>query len=146
MSTMSEALRGALDSDCGHSLEPILADRRPEDFQALLQAVALPSKAEYRLKALHLLGRWGEKSAVPVIERVLPELNELERCRAIDALGRLGGSEAQAAVLKHADDHSPQVRKFVVYALTRLDSPKARDTLQRIKQNDPAEFVRAAVR
>jgi HEAT repeat protein len=145
MATMSEALRAALNSDCGHSLEPIVADRRPEDFQALLEVAARPPSAEYRLKALHLLGRWGEESAVRVIEQVLPELNEVERCRAIEALGWIGGSEAQAVVLKHADDPSPHVRKFVVYALTRLDTPKARDTLQWIKQNDPVEFVRATV-
>lgn len=146
MPAMSEALREALESDCGHSLEPVVAERNPQDFQALLAVVEQPSQTDERLKALHLLGRWGEQSAVPVIRRLLPELNELERCRAIDALGRLGGPEAQAVVLEHADDPSPQVRKFAVHALTRLDTPKARDVLQRIKQDDPAEFVRKAVR
>lgn len=146
MPAMSEALQEALKSDCGHSLEPVVAERNPQDFQALLAVVERPSQTGDRLKALHLLGRWGDQSAVPVISRLLPELNELERCRAIDALGRLGGAEAQAVVLEHADDPSPQVRKFTVHALTRLDTPKARDVLQRMKQGDPAEFVRKTVR
>jgi HEAT repeat protein len=145
MPAMSEALREALKSDCGHSLEPVVAERNPQDFQALLVVVERPSQMDDRLKALHLLGRWGDQRAVPVISRLLPELTALERCRAIDALGRLGGAEAQAVVLEHADDPSTQVRKFAVHALTRLDTPKAREVLQRMKRDDPAEFVRRTV-
>jgi HEAT repeat protein len=146
MTTMSKALREALESDCGHSLETVVAERRPEDLGALLEAVTKPANSEQRLKALHLLGRWKDEAAVPVLTRVIPELNEVERSRAIDALGRIGGPEALTTVLKHATDPSPHVRKFVVYALKRIDDPKAREALQRIKQDDPAEFVRSTVK
>lgn len=143
MANLSEALRAALESDCGHSLEPIVEARREEDFDALLEEIAKPTKADYRLKALHLLGRWGDSDAVAAIGRALPGFDELERCRAIDAVGRLGGAEALEVVLKHVEDPSAQVRKFVVHALARQDAPKARDAMQRIKRDDPADFVRA---
>jgi HEAT repeat protein len=146
MPTISEALREALESDCAHSLEPVLKARRSEDYQALLEFLEQPPKPELRLTALHLLGRWGDRTVVSAIQRVLPDLDELGRCRAIDALGRLGGPEARAEMLKQTDDPSPQVRKFVVHALKRLGGPNAQDALQRIKQHDPAEFVRGAVR
>ena len=126
MANLSEALRAALDSDCGHSLEPVVEARREEDFDALLEEVARPSRPDYRLKALHLLGRWGDSDAAAAIGRALPGFDELERCRAIDALGRLGGGEALEVVLKHAEDPSAQVRKFVVHALALQDDPKAR--------------------
>ncbi len=146
MPTMSEALREALESDCSHSLEPVMAARRPEDLAALLELVTKPSNTEQRLKALHALGRWQDEAAVPIIARVIPELNEVERSRAIDALGRIGGPEALDTVLKHTTDPSPHVRKFVVHALKRADAPKAREALKLIKQNDPVEFVRASVK
>ena len=144
MTNLSPALRASLESDCGHSLESILADHRTEDYQALMEILVQPPKQEYRLKVIHLLGRWGEQDAVSTIEDILPTLSELERSRAIDTLGRLGGPQAEAAVLKHVDDASPQVRKFVVYALKRLNSPNSREVLQRITHNDSADFVRKA--
>src|SRR5262245_42484016 len=121
-----ETLDEALNSDCGHSLDDVLKARREEDFARLLGIVERPATPEHRLKALHLLALWGDRRAVGPIRGVLPALDEIARARAIDALGRLGGPEALDAVLAHANDPSPHVRKFVVHGLRRSNDARAR--------------------
>ena len=142
MNRVPHALQGALESDCGHSLESIIESGRPEDFEALLEVVQHPADSEELLKALHLLGRWGDPRAVAPIKKLLPQLPEIERARAMDALGRIGGTEALKAVLDYEKDSSPQVRKFVAYALSRMEQPEARRALKRLRETDPVDFVR----
>ena len=143
---MSKALREALESDCAHSLEPVLKNREKGDFLALQQYLSLhPSvkTKQYRAKAIYLLGRWGDPAPVNALRRILPRLDESERITAIDALGRLGTDEALTGVLAYANDSSPNIRKFVVHALARINSPTARTTLEKMSSKDSVDRVRA---
>lgn len=144
MANLSDELLRALESDCGHTLEPVLAEKKQDRFEALRALLYMdPSiKPAHRQRALYLLGRWGNPAVVADIRRVLPQLEELERITAIDALGRLGTPEALAGVVEHINDPSPDVRRFVAIALTRIDTPQAQAKLNEIARNDPVDFVR----
>ena len=146
MPELTNELRSALGSDCAHDLEFVLEKRRPEDFEALqsLLTMAPAVKPEQLTKVIALLGRWGDPSPVTTIRDILPNLDESGRISAIDALGRLGTGEALEGVLNYVDDPSPHVRKFVVYALDRSETPRTREVLRRIAETDPSEFVRKA--
>ena len=60
----------------------------------------------------------------------------------MDALGRVGSAEAEAAVSSYAEDESPQVRKFVVLALRRIGTPQSRAKLKQMAQQDAEGWVR----
>lgn len=146
MARLSKELRAALDSDCAHSLEPVAASLSEGDLDALIELVDPAANPLRRQKAVHLLGGSGRESAVPAIVRLLPVIDEAERCRAISALGRLGGPEAFQAIVGCAGDASPQVRKFVAYALRQLDEPGADAALAKIEREEQVDWVRSLVK
>jgi HEAT repeat protein len=137
----------ALETDEPGPLDAIVREQRPEDFDVLRRIATSHQVSEsFRTKALYALGRWGDRRAVPEIARVLPTLDEGGRIAAIDALGRLGGAEIVDVVAAYRDDPSPQVRKFVVKALSRVGDAKARAQLESISRDDPQEWVRKLAR
>ena len=148
MEDLSKGLREAMESDCAHSLEKVMVEKSPEDFHALQRFLSMDASIAplQRLKALHLLGRWEDPASVPAIIRILPQLNEIGRSRAIDALGRLGSTEAMAAIFEHADDPSANVRKFVVHAMSRTNVPEAIKKLKEIEESDDQPFIRDLAR
>ena len=148
MAEMSKELKEALGSDCAHSLEDIMAAKKPGDFSALQGLLTMDPSVdpETRSKALHLLGRWGDPKAVPAIVKILPELDEVGRCRAIDALGRLGTKEGFGAIVDYTNDTSASVRKFVVYALSKDKAAATKKKLKEIEDKDPQPFIRDLAR
>ena len=140
----STELAKALTTDCAHDLEPVMEARRAEDFADLLATLApdadVPAGA--RSKALYMLGRWGNATAVPVIRDTMGALDEVGRVSAVDALGRLGGPDALPALEQCAGDASPNVRKFVALALERLPQAQSTVVLRRLADADEADFVR----
>lgn len=148
MVQISNKLREALESDCGHSLEEVIDRKTPEDFRTLQNFLSMDPAidSQQRIKALHLLGRWGDPAAVPAIVQILPELDEIGRCRAIDALGRLDSSDGLTAILEYVNDPSPNVRKFVVNALGKTSLPGAQKRLKEIENEDAEAFVRDLAR
>ena len=145
---ISNELSEALESDCGHSLEDVIDRKAPEDFRALQNFLSMDPtiNSQQRIKALHLLGRWGDPVAVPTIVQILPDLDEVGRSRAIEALGRLDSSDGFAAILEHVNDPSPNVRKFVVNALGKTSQPGAQKKLKEIEDKDTEAFVRDLAR
>ena len=73
---------------------------------------------------------------------MLPTLKESHCITALEALGRLGTQEACEAVRSFADHPSPQIRKFVVAALSRIGSPAAEERLRQMAREDPEDWVR----
>jgi HEAT repeat protein len=140
---MTEVLR-AMESDDPEELERIIAAKRPEHLQALLEIAADGARftPDQRRKALYALGRWGDPSVVAEIRRVLPELNEVQRIAAIDALGRLGTAEALEAVAVYAADPSPWIRETVIIALQRIGGLESLNVLRRMAAAEPVEWVR----
>lgn len=134
----------AFEAEEAQELGEIIRTHRPEHFDALRQLVAGGStvREAYRTKALYALGRWGDPSVVPEIVQVLPQLREVELIAAIDALGRFSTSQAIEAVGAHAKHASPQVRKLVVQALTRIGGPAAQKKLRTIADEDAEAWIR----
>jgi HEAT repeat protein len=143
MTHLSDELRLAFDSDDAQQLGRLIRQRRKADFEALTDLLSDPLvSSEYRMKALTALGRWGDRTVIPVMREILPQLNERERIAAIDALGRLGTAEAEVAVSAYVDDESPQVRKFVILALDHIGTAEAKEKLSRIARQDQDAWIR----
>jgi len=73
-----------------------------------------------------------------------PDFDERERINALDALGRIGGPDAEAAVLQMTEDESPDIRRFAAYALSKLGTPTALERLHDLEGTDPERLVRTA--
>lgn len=136
-------LRQAFDAIESGLLDQIIRSRWPEEFDALRAVLTDPEVDErYRRKAIYALGRWNDRRAVADIRQVMPELNHRSCATAIDALGRLGGTESREAIEAYADDPEPQVRKFVVKALQRIGGQAATDQLKVMAKGDSREWLR----
>ena len=92
---------------------------------------------------MHILGRFRDAAAVEAIRNLLPTMEPRDRVAAIAALGRIGTSEALAAVLEARYDPSGDVRRMVVIALGRIARPEAFEHLKGIEAEDQADYVRA---
>ena len=144
MLELSDELRDALNADDAQEFMELLQRRHPRDVRALQALItadpAVPS--HYRTKALYALGWWGDPSVVPMIRRVLPQLDERGRIGAVSALGNLGTAAAVSEIAEHVTDRSEQVRKTAVLALRRVASAKARQKLREVASTDPVKWVR----
>lgn len=145
MTSISEELLKALESDDACDIGQIIKSRKQKDFEALQSLLSLdPSiKPEHRTKALYAIGRWSDPSPIAAIRGILPHLDEPGRISAIDTLGRLGTKEALSSIIGCINDPSPQVRKIVVSALGRINMPEARAKLKEIAAKDSVDYIRA---
>ncbi len=147
MKQFSTELTNAIESDCAHSMEPLMEAKRSQDLKDMLDLLKEDvGTSNARARALYALGRWGDPKVVEQISEALPLFNDLERASAIDALGRLGSAPALASVISLQDDPSMQVRKFVVRALSRFKGAKAAKALKYMEENDSEDLVRAYAR
>jgi HEAT repeat protein len=146
MTSMSPEQLRAIESVCANSVEEIVGARRQSDLMTLRGALREDADVPppLRQNAIHILGRWGDTESAAAIRSLLPTFEERERINAVDALGRLGGPDAEAAVLQTTEDESPDVRRFAAYALSNLETEAARDRLRDMEETDPVNFVRAA--
>lgn len=94
--------------------------------------------------AIHILGRWGDTESAGPIRLLLASLDERERINAVDALGNIGGTEAEDGVLQLAQDESSDVRRLATYALANLGTSTSPTRLDRMASSDPAGRVRRA--
>ena len=139
---LPDEIKDALRAFENGALDRIIRRKRPEDLAALRGLITEAADPNYRQRAIYAVGRWGDTSAVPDLVRVLPVLKESHTYTALEALGRLGTPEARAAVESYADHPSPQVRKFVVEALTRIADPAADATIEKMARGDSEGWVR----
>jgi len=141
---LPDELARALEAEEAEKLNEIIRAHREGDFESLRGLVSTDPSVDkgYRNKALYALGRWGNPSVIPDIERVLPELDETGRIAAIDALGQLGAKQALDVVARYSSDPAPQIRKAVVLALSRINAPEAQTRLHEMANGDPEEWIR----
>jgi len=146
MAGISNDLQQALESDCATGVEEVIDARRPEDLEKLRALLRSDARAAPALQqsAIHILGRWGDTESVSEIVRLLPSLDERERINAVAALGQIGGDDAESALADLSKDSSPDVRRFVAYALADIGTPTARSRLRELRRADPVDFVQDA--
>lgn len=112
------------------ALEP-LADRFDQEPSLPAQAALIKS-----------LGELKDPAALPVLRRAI-EKSDPVRCKAIAALGEIGGPEAVRLVTDQLDHRSAPVRYQAVTALGRIGSPTTVTHLEPLAR-DPDEMVRRA--
>lgn len=141
MSKYSAILSHALESECAHSMEPLMQAKNTEDFTSMIDMLADDSPAQYKARALFALGRWGDNKATSAICKAVPNMDEVCRLTAADSLSRLNSAAALDGLLNMANDVSPHVRKVVLKGLTRFDKPKAKLGFETIQEAEKERFV-----
>jgi HEAT repeat protein len=63
---------------------------------------------------------------------------------AINALGVIGGEEAEKSIIKCATDHDRMVKLFSIFALKGFPSSDSRNVLLNLAKNDESEEVKIA--
>jgi HEAT repeat protein len=91
------------------------------------------------------LGELGEPRGFDLLTTAIASDNELVKTAAIGALGELGDDRAVPLLLPLAFDDDWQIRYRVAQALSRLDHPDARATLERLAE-DPMEAIAQEVK
>jgi HEAT repeat protein len=81
------------------------------------------------------LSEMGEPRAFDLLSHALSSETDLVRTVAIGALGELGDKRAIPLLIPYAESDDWQVRYRVVQALTRLDSPEVRATMEQLAQD-----------
>ncbi len=149
MAQLSKKVKTILESDCNHSMEELIAAKKPQDVAVLRSMIsdvdsrnAATLSPLHRTKAIYMLGRLKDKEAVKPICDLMPYLDEKGRINAIDALGNIGNNAAMMALVRYEGDPSPQVRKFVVHGLSKVKHPYAKAWLGIKKRFDKEDFVR----
>ena len=134
-----------LRAECGHALEEILDRRSDEDYDKLIALLAPDAEVEpvQQQNALHVLGRWGNPDAVPVIVQLMPQLDQRDLINAINALGQLGGPDAFRTIVEYENHPSADVRRFVASALNRIGTEEALEELKAMGDRDGSDIVRA---
>lgn len=146
--------------DRHHALH-LLRDRLLNDPELDVQAAAADSLGALKLteayddleRLYHSTSEWlihvsivaalsemGEPRAFELLCRALSSENELVRTVAIGALGEFGDHRAIPLLIPYANSDDWQVRYRVVQALSRLDTPDVRATLEHLS-HDPMESV-----
>lgn len=147
MPSAKERLRRALTSDCGHTLEPVLATPEDVDTKELIQMLERDEFDEAQTRrAIFILGRLGVKSAVKPMTEVFPKLSVAGKVSVLDALGRIGGAPARRALIAQIEDETPQIRQFAIIGLGRIGDRTSVTELRRLSANDPEPFVRETAR
>ena len=98
--------------------------------------------ADVRWKALEALGMIGGTKAAEALTKALGDEHEPVRFKALEALVMIG-AEAVEPLIKGLKDTSITVRYNSVAALRRIDSPKAKDALTEVSNNDKSTSVRS---
>jgi HEAT repeat protein/cyclophilin family peptidyl-prolyl cis-trans isomerase len=117
-------------------------DLRVKD-ESLLSAIEEQSP-ELRAMAARSMGRIGEPSFRPLLEKSLRDREALVRAEAAFALGLIGDSAALPALSRAADDALPAVRTRVASALGLLHDPASERTIISLLGDPEPEVVAAA--
>jgi HEAT repeat protein len=149
MNEIPEHIQTALEADDAELLMAIIRQGDPDDFRVFEElARDAETPPEIRRKALYALGRWPdqEEEALEAIAVALPQLDELERIAALDALGRLAVPQAVGVVMTLAEAGEPDIRRSVVQALDSLGTAEALEAVARFAEDDNSEMVRDVAR
>ena len=94
------------------------------------------------VRAIYLLGEWGEKSIAKDISKLIPHVGEIGRVTILDVLTKIGDESVFDEIKECLKDKSPQVRKFAIYALGALNSHESVHYLQEVGKKDSLDFIR----
>lgn len=121
------------------SLEELIAHRRAWYERSLAEG-AEPLE---RALAARTLGSLGDARAVPALRRSFASETESQiRYEIVNALSKLGGSEASDFVLEQLSSKDPFVRSTAAFGETRLRDPRAVPALRQILATDNVGDIR----
>ena len=124
---------------------PALAAQLPEDDRAFWEVSGGGPNARWRMYYFHHVRRDGRNVREPVrAPRGMPNIRVAYA--ALEALGRIGGSEAASILQRETRRDHYLIRHGAARALGRLRCGAARERLQSLADSDPVLIVRRAAR
>jgi HEAT repeat protein len=98
-------------------------------FQKAIVGLARHKQAIIRLNAAYVLGDVKLPEGQPLLEESLGDPSDFVRTSALAALGKLGRTEAEKALLRFSEDPIPGIREEAVHALFALAPERYKDKL-----------------
>jgi HEAT repeat protein len=115
-----------------------------EAYDDLAQLYHSTSEWLIQVSIVAALSEMGEPRAFDLLCLALGADNELVRTVAIGALGEFGDPRAIPLLIPYAQSGDWQVRYRVVQALSRLDGPEVKATLEHLAQDEVASVAQEA--
>lgn len=153
-------------------LQPI--DQRRSDVTKTVEPLMRDGNAVVRDRAIHIMGRWGTKETVPILAKMLVQLDIGIRLATIEALGQIAdasaakeladlmsqqsdrvaaanalkkmGSIAEPAVMGLLKNKDNRVRHDACQILGEIGGPKSVAAIKRLLQGEKDNLVRASAR
>lgn len=120
----------------------ILGGTGDHEMTARLTEMLRDPDSNVRDAAINALGMLGDPLAVEPLGALLDEEAEPWMCFSVlDALARIGGSEAAASLARRLSANQGEMRTAVADALARLDAGDAVPALRRLREQSPAGAV-----
>lgn len=142
-----EILKNATDtrtvSVTAHVLGQIQDKRATPEF--INMASSVTGDIVRRRASIIALGLLGDKSAVPVLENILTEDNELLKVFAAGSLGLLGSQKGLDSALGATASPDYSLRKHAIQALGLIGSNKAMNTLNDLLRKKPLYVERETI-
>lgn len=106
------------------------------------------NQGHFQYRAILLLGETEDHGCVPVLEKLLTDLNEDIRAQAIIALGYNKSDRAANALEKAIDSQKCTSLELghCVESLKYIRSPKAKATLEKLEQQDLQGYLEKTVK
>jgi len=96
--------------------------------------------------AVWVLGELKEGIAVDILIKASIHKNVSIRRMAVSAIGKLGDTKCETALLRALDDENSQVVLYAIKALCKLNSIKAKDKIELILQRTEKEYLKNAAK
>lgn len=118
----------------------------PATLPAILKSLRLARERKDPIVtpgAMEAVAAFPSEQAVPVLDLLLdsPDIDDVQHAAAL--LGNLGGESAVNSLKRLFSRSEPEVRKSAVRALLRVNSPSAREALERHRPQESDENIRA---
>ncbi len=112
--------------------------------QDLLSVMLQASDPGMTLETIVVLGRIGDKQAVPALIKCLDHVSTLLKAHVIEALALIGDSRAVPQMLRALEDPMTAVRVNAAAGLVRMPDPKNLHPLLRAMQDEDSDVRRFA--
>ncbi|MES1240161.1 MAG: HEAT repeat domain-containing protein [Acidobacteriota bacterium] len=105
--------------------DPRALDKEPGAKAQVRRLFQEADDAEMRRYLALVLGRTGDREALPILTAALDDEDDRTRIYALLALGMLGDARARDPLAKALTDEDPGIRKAAAFALGELRDPSA---------------------
>ncbi|MFD3156200.1 HEAT repeat domain-containing protein [Haloimpatiens sp. FM7330] len=103
-------------------------------------------RPKYKEKAVWILGELKANEGIDILLKASVHKFVSIRRMAVSAMGKIGDTKCEIALIRALDDENPQVVLYAIKALYKLKSTKAMHKIKYIKDNTQKEYLKNAAK